>query len=154
MTRITSQPGAYVVTELTAAGVRTFFVGKDKSCSCGTPHGKCRHVKAVAEYLKTGGEQAPAALPQRVTPTPSAAPNVPATCPICGAAVQIQSVTGRYPLWRCQNSSEHYWQWRGDKVKAFLTQDHPNKAGAFYQQDPAARDAFLASHRLSYAAGV
>ena len=72
-------------------------------------------------------------------------------CPICGAPV-----TPTPYGWRCLASSGHYWRWRGEQsgVKAFLTQPHPNKQGAFYEQTPAERDAFLAQvHARMFANG-
>jgi len=70
----------------------------------------------------------------------------PDVCPICGAAVIAQA-----DHWRCTESAGHYWQYRGEQsgVKAFLTQPHPAKQGAFYEQSIDERDAFLeqVSHR-------
>ena len=73
--------GAYMVTETSPQfGLRVYFVDKEKRCTCAQPG--CRHVKAVAEYLKGGGERASAAslAPKNTSPSPV----VPATCPICG----------------------------------------------------------------------
>jgi hypothetical protein len=132
--------GAYMVTETSPEfGLRVYFVDKEKRCTCGQPD--CRHVQAVAKYLKGGGERAPAAslAPADVSP---ASPVVPATCPICGAAVKIEAGN---PVWRCTADRVHYWQWRGEHgVRAFLTGAHPAKAGAFYKQTVDEREAFLA----------
>jgi len=132
--------GAYMVTETSPEfGLRVYFVDKEKRCTCGQAH--CRHVRAVAEYLQGGGDQAPKADSAKVGEIPS--PAVPATCPICGAVVQYEAGN---PIWRCLADRAHYWQWRGERggVRAFLTGAHPAKRGAFYEQSVDEREAFLA----------
>jgi hypothetical protein len=132
--------GAYMVTETSPQfGLRVYFVDKGKRCTCGQPH--CRHVKAVAEYLKGGGERAAAASLAPVNASP-ASPVVPATCPICGAVVHYEAGSA---VWRCTADPAHYWRWRGERggVRAFLTGAHPAKAGAFYRQTLAERESFL-----------
>ncbi len=153
--KILVRPGMYLVTEaVRGIGLRTYAVGKDKTCSCGgTARRPCRHIKAVAAYLKKGGERAPEPRPAEpklsLPPAAAAAQAAPATCPICGGKVQVLDPFGAKPLWRCSNSNLHYWQWRGEQgVRAFLTsRDHPNKVGAFYRQSPQERAAFLAAAR-------
>jgi hypothetical protein len=149
--KILVRPGVYLVIEAVhGIGLRTYAVGKDKTCSCGgTARRPCRHIKAVAEYLKNGGERAPEPRPTKpkFSLPPTAA--VPTTCPVCGGEVQVLAPYGPKPLWRCLNSNLHYWQWRGEQgVRAFLTsRDHPNKVGAFYRQSLQERTAFLAAAR-------
>ena len=47
----------YVVWDTDDPNKRRFYVGKDKSCTCGCC--KCEHVAAVVDYLKKGGKRAP-----------------------------------------------------------------------------------------------
>ena len=161
---VTPKIGFYVVTTIDARGVHTHHVGKDKQCTCGgTAQRPCTHIQAVARYLREGGERASAVKepstklvlhqPTDDTTPPSATPAARSTfvCPICGAT----TVPTGYG-WRCRASSGHYWRWRGEQngVKAFLTQPHPNKQGAFYEQTPAEREAFLAQiHARMYRNG-
>ena len=129
--------GAYVVTE--TEHFRAFVVDKAKNCSCGGSANKqCRHINAVSKYLRRGGERAPEKR------TDTLLSSSPAVCPICGAVVQ-----GNVSFWRCSQDSSHYWQWRGERsgVKDFLTKPHPAKQGAFYEQSPSERMAFLAAHQ-------
>ena len=127
MYTITPQPGYYRVSD----HEQSYSVTKDKQCTCGgTATKPCAHIQAVAAYLREGGTRAPEAT---------------TTCPVCGALV-----TSTPYGWRCPTSPGHYWRWRGERsgMKAFLTQPHPNKQGAFYEQTDAERDAFLAqAHR-------
>jgi hypothetical protein len=64
-------------------------------------------------------------------------------CPICGAATE--PTDGSVDAWRCTEDSSHYWLWRGGKVRKYLTQAHPGKIGAYYDQTPEQREAFLAA---------
>jgi hypothetical protein len=131
--------GCYVVTQLNGHA-RLYTVGKDKTCSCGgSAERQCRHIKAVARYLQEGGERAPS----KVGRESSTSRAIPETCPICGGAITVKGVT-----WRCEEDVVHYWMWRGQKVRKFLTQPHPAKVGAFYEQTPEQRKAFLAATRL------
>jgi hypothetical protein len=146
-TTVIPQVGFYVVTTVDQWGIQTYQVGKDKRCTCGgSAKQPCRHVQAVARYLKAGGERAPE---KRVNgngngndsvPTPAV---VPATCPICEAPV-VPEGRGR---WRCPNEPAHYFHWRaelnGGAVRKFLTEPHPNKAGAYHTMSKEERDAFL-----------
>jgi hypothetical protein len=132
--------GAYLCTETAPTfGLRVHFVDKEKRCTCG--QARCRHVKAVAEYLKGGGGQAPKARLAEASESPSPA-SVPAACPICGCVVQYEAGSA---VWRCVADRSHYWQWRGEQggVAAFLTGRHPAKAGAFYEQSVEEREIFL-----------
>jgi len=126
---------------------RTHCVMQDKRCTCGgTAAQPCIHIQAVDAYLQQATPAVKEPSPQ-LTRTESTKP----VCPICGAPV-----TPTPYGWRCLASSGHYWRWRGEQsgVKAFLTQPHPNKQGAFYEQTPAERDAFLAQiHARMFANG-
>lgn len=117
--------------------VHDYRVTKDKRCTCGgTASHPCDHIQAVAVYLREGGPRASEST---------------SVCPLCGAPVTPTTYG-----WRCPTSPGHYWRWRGEQggVKAFLTQPHPAKQGAFYEQTPAERDAFLAqAQRRMYANG-
>ena len=111
---------------LTAAGLDVFKVTDQLQSACGggnaTP---CAHIEAVKAYRRLDGRE----------PLPS-----PESCPICGEQVWAQA-----DRWRCAASAGHYWRWRGEQsgVKAFLTEPHPAKQGAFYEQSIEERDAFL-----------
>jgi hypothetical protein len=148
LTLVVPQTGFYIVGTLDASGLQTEQVNKHKHCTCGgTGAEPCPHIQAVATYLKLGGDRAPAPEPEASEPTVE----LPEVCPICGGTVRPQ---GR--RWRCVNSSCHYWQHRGEQsgVKAFLTQPHPAKQGAFYEQSIEEREAFLEhTHRQLYANG-
>jgi hypothetical protein len=149
---VTPHIGFYEVLTLDQWGVRSHQVGKDKKCTCGgSAKHPCRHIKAVADYLKAGGERAPK---KRVNgngngsvPTPAV---VPATCPICETPV-VPEGRGR---WRCPTEPSHYFYWRaelnGGAVRKFLTGLHPNKVGAYHTMSKEERDAFLrqAVHRM------
>jgi len=150
--QVTSKPGMYVVTGVSPLGVQTHFVGKDRRCTCGGGP-NCRHVEAVADYLRRGGKRAPECHLAPASETPN--PMVPSACPICEGEVRVLDVSGARPLWRCLADSSHYWQWRGELsgVRAFLTGSHPNKVGAFYGQSPKQRSAFLAAARQRLFAG-
>jgi len=141
---ISTMPGGYIVLNSTPRkGIVTHIVGKDKRCSCGgTARRPCRHIGAVKAYLREGGDLAPeievADESQEIAPRTE-----PETCPICGSAVVVLDVG----FWRCLQDCSHYWQHRGERsgVKAFLTQSHPAKQGAFYAMSIEERDAFLAA---------
>jgi hypothetical protein len=127
-----------VITQDPDGRVRLHLVGKDKRCSCGgSPERRCGHIEAVAAYLRAGGKRAPVGSEvHRSGPTPTLA------CPICGEAAEP-----RGSIWRCSASAAHYWQWRGERnggaIHRFLTQAHPAKQGAFYEQTAEEREAFL-----------
>ncbi len=159
---VTPMIGFYVVTTIDAHGMHTHHVSKDKRCSCGgNAQRPCAHIQAVAQHLRQGGE--PAAAVKETQPKlvlqpptdgnkpPSSAPAAarPSVCVVCGAPTEPWG-----QLWRCRvGGSAHYWRWRGEQngVKAFLTQPHPAKQGAFYEQTPAEREAFLAqAHQRMY----
>jgi hypothetical protein len=81
-------------------------VSKEKCCSCyrGVD---CPAVKAVAAYLKEGGERAP-------DPPPGFFPVAPSACPICGKDTiydpPLDSREGGAG-WRCiAAGSRHYWE--------------------------------------------
>jgi hypothetical protein len=135
LTVILSQAGYYLVGTLTGTGLDAMKVTEDLRCACGgTSAIPCAHVEVVKCYLRLERKQAP---PVEVTPSHT---DLPEACPVCGAPVIPQA-----DHWRCSLSASHYWLWRGEHsgVKAFLTQPHPAKAGAFYEQTIAERDAFL-----------
>jgi hypothetical protein len=138
--KVNAMIGVYQVIETGPTfGLRAHFVDKERRCTCGQPG--CRHVQAVAEYLKGGGDRAPKAKLAKADESPCPA-SVPATCPICGCVVQYEAGSA---VWRCVADRAHYGQWRGEKggVAAFLTGPHPAKAGAFYTQTAGEREAFL-----------
>ena len=144
MTIVVPKTGYYIVGSLSATGLETEQVSKAKCCTCGgNGEMPCSHIQAVATYLKLGGDPAP--LPEQ----PKVALELPDACPICSSPVIAQA-----GHWRCIASAGHYWQWRGEQfgVKAFLTQAHPAKAGAFYEISIEERDAFLEqiSHRPTH----
>ena len=116
---------------------RAHCVMQGQRCTCGgTAAQPCVHIQAVIAYQRR--------KINRVSEGTT-------MCPICGAPVTPTDYG-----WRCEVSSGHYWRWRGEQsgVKAFLTQPHPNKQGAFYEQTPAERDAFLAQiHARMYRNG-
>jgi hypothetical protein len=148
---VTPKVGYYLVRTVGPQGVDTHLVGKDKHCTCGGhARRRCRHIRAVAEYLKAGGERAPKAdKGDRVQDSKPAterrkrSPEIPETCPVCGG--EIQPIGHR--AWRCVDDSAHYYQWRGElnggAIRKFLTQPHPAKQGAFYEMTEEERDAFL-----------
>lgn len=151
-TRVTPQIGFYEVCTIDQWGIQSHQVGKDKKCTCGgSAKRPCRHIQAVARYLKAGGERAPE---KRVNgngngslPSPTV---VPVTCPICDAPV-VPEGHGR---WRCPTAPSHYFKWRGElnggAIRRFLTQRHANKVGAYYEMSREERDAFIehASRRM------
>jgi hypothetical protein len=147
-TTVSVRTGCYVVTVIDRLlGLRTYSVDKQKRCSCGgTAKRPCRHIRAVAAYLRQGGRRAPEKDPMlRVRETtqgspPSGGP-APLTCPICGEPVETQGVG----FWRCPKDTSHYWRWRGEQtgIKSFLTGSHPAKRGAFYAMSLEERKAFL-----------
>jgi len=145
--RVATGPGKYLVSEACAAGVRVYEVGKDRACSCGRggAERECRHVEAVEEYLRAGGERAPRLLDEEPAQTPVA--QIPDACPICGAGVRIVDLGGARPVWRCAEDGSHYWQWRGERfgVKAFLTRPQRNKVVNW--RTPEQRATFLARAR-------
>ena len=143
MTEVTPQPGYYLVRLVGPQGIRTHLVGKDKMCTCGgSPRRRCRHIRAVKEYLQAGGEQAPDGSADHIRdskPTNS----TPEACPICGASLTKRN----NGYWRCSKDNTHYWQWRAEQnsgaIKKFLTQPHPVKRSPFYAMTEQERDAFL-----------
>jgi hypothetical protein len=143
MTTVTPKVGYYLVRLVGPQGVDTHLVGKDKHCSCGgNAERQCSHIRAVADYLKSGGHLAPAAGTAEVVHDSKPAhkrSGIPDVCPICGSGVTRLG----FDFWRCVTSSTHYWMCR-EKVRLFLTQPHPAKQGAFYQMTDQERKAFLA----------
>jgi len=135
-TTVSPKVGFYAVTTVDQRwGAQTRLVDKQKRCTCGgTAERPCRHIRAVANYLREGGERAeerpPTFRPHEDNPT----------CPICGRPVE------RRDPWRCPCDPSHYWQWRGETfgVRDFLTRPHPAKQGAFYEQTIEERETFLA----------
>ncbi len=131
---ILPKDGYFWVGALTPTGLRAFKVTEALQCACG--QASCSHIESVKSYLRLEGR----AVPEE------SGPDLPVSCPICGEAVRAAA-----DRWRCAASPGHYWQHRGEQsgVKAFLTQPHPAKQGAFYEQTIEEREAFLAqvSHR-------
>jgi hypothetical protein len=153
MTTVTPQVGYYLVRLVGPQGILTHLVDKQKHCSCGgNAKRQCSHIRAVTSYLKSGGERAPAAgTAEFVRDSKPADPRrgIPDVCPICGSGITRLG----FDFWRCVTSSAHYWMWRGEKVRLFLTQPHPTKVGAFYQMTQREREAFLAFVRRRLHAG-
>ena len=145
-TLVVPKIGHYVVRTLDEHGPHTEQVDKAKQCSCGGNGAQpCAHIRAVAAYLQLGGPVAP--KPEE----PSPVPELPEVCPICA-----RPVVASMNHWRCTASAGHYWRWRGEQsgVKAFLTQPHPAKQGAFYEQSNEERETFLQhAHQRLYANG-
>jgi hypothetical protein len=148
-TTVVPQIGFYVVTIIDQWGVQTHQVSKKKVCTCGgSARHPCRHIHAVARYLKAGGERAPE---RRVNGngngngkgTPPNPNTAPVTCPIC----EVPVVSEKHGRWRCPTEPSHYFHWRaelnGGAVRKFLTQPHPNKVGAYHTMSEQDRDAFL-----------
>jgi len=81
-------------------------VGKDQRCTC-EKGAACPAVKAVAEYLRNGGERAPD-LPAGFYPV------APQVCPICGASTTYLAELDsphRGAGWSCTTGGKsHYWQ--------------------------------------------
>jgi len=125
--------GYFWVGVLTPKGLDAVKVTDEPRCACGGSRDvPCSHIQAVRAYMRLEGGQVP-------EETGVVLPDV---CPICGASVIAQA-----DHWRCTASPGHYWQHRGEQsgVKAFLTQPHPAKHGAFYEQSIEEREAFLES---------
>jgi|GEM_PF-5122709 len=145
MFQVTPLNGYYIVrNQLT---LKSDYVTRQKNCTCGGSRAApCVHIVAVAQYLQNGGQRAtgwPTAAPLSKPPSPATTPaTLPAACPLCGAPVEPRPYG-----WRCQKAAGHYWAWRGEQfgVRKFLTQPHPAKAGAFYEQSEMERTAFLAN---------
>jgi hypothetical protein len=91
-------------------------VGKDRRCTCGMG-ADCPAVKAVAEYLRAGGERAPD-VPSGFFPV------APQACPICGAETYyVPDLTSRRrgAGWACVKGSEaHYWLAHVDSLRKSL----------------------------------
>ena len=89
------------------------YVGKDRRCTCGMG-ADCPAVKAVAEYLRAGGERAPD-VPSGYYPV------APQVCPICGAEtyyVPDLNSKHRGAGWACVKGSEaHYWLAHGNSLR-------------------------------------
>ena len=149
---VTAHIGCYAVRTSDSWGVQTYQVDKQKRCTCGcTGQRPCRHIRAVSDYLRNGGQRASEKHPPSpVHETPrSSTPTVPpVTCPLCNTPVERQ-ILGR---WRCPKNSSHYFKWRGDlnggAIRKFLTNRHPNKMGAFYKMSQEERNTFQAQAAL------
>ncbi len=151
---VTPCVGYYTVSAAYRQGVRTCRVFKDKRCTCGnsTAKRRCQHVRAVAKYLRAGGELAPAKRPPHKAREKRTLPSTPrpTTCPLCNTPVEREAL-GR---WRCPDNSSHYFLWRGEQgVRQFLTQPHPAKVGAYYDMSPDERKEFLEKAAQRMAAG-
>ena len=154
-TTVTPKVGYYLVRTVDADGIRTHLVGKDKHCTCGGHASRhCSHIRAVAAYLKAGGDRAPEGAggdsvhdSNPLTESSDKGEQMPEACPICGG--DVQPLDGL--AWRCVKDSSHYYQWRGERnggaIRKFLTQPHPAKQGAFYQLSAEEREAFLLQSR-------
>ena len=132
--------GIYLVTAMKYSIVNVFAVDKNKNCQCGGSKSKhCVHIRAIIDYIKSGGKRAEVAAPP---PPPDVREERLEMCPICNGPVSWDGT-----VWKCISDPIHYWKWRGESfgVKDFLTNpDHPSKQGAFYKQTEDERDAFLA----------
>ncbi len=137
---ILPQDNDYWVGSLTDTGLDALKVTQELQCACGGTVAKpCEHIRAVQCFRRLNGEEE------------SGVPEPLDVCPICGNPANTTQGG-----WRCTKSAGHYWQWRGEQggVKAFLTQPHPAKRGAFYEQSLEEREAFLEqAHRRLYANG-
>ena len=144
MNVILPRTGYYWVGTLTDTGLDALKVTYKLRCACGgTKENPCEHIRAVKSYRRLEGTPVSEAKPAKV--------ELPDCCPVCAAPV-----IPRAGHWRCTASPGHYWLWRGEQggVKAFLTQPHPAKQGAFYEQSIEEREAFLEqAHRRLYANG-
>ena len=148
MTEVTAKVGFYLVRTVDPEGVRTHLVGKDKHCTCGgSARRQCSHIRAVASYLKSGGDCAPSADSAeavRDSKPVREVSGIPDACPICDKPVKRLGTD----FWRCVDDAAHYWRWRGEQnggaIRKFLTQPHPAKQGAFYRMSDEQRRAFLA----------
>jgi hypothetical protein len=125
---VTPKTGYYLVCTVEEDVTSTHQVSKEKLCTCGGQADEpCPHIQAVSDYLRQGGHRA------ALSPT----------CPICSAPVKHLGPD----FWRCSQDNTHYWQWRGERnggaVRKFLTQPHPAKLGAFYEQTIEEREVFL-----------
>jgi hypothetical protein len=149
-TNVVPKTGYYLVRTVGPRGIDTHLVGKDKHCTCGGYAGRwCLHIRAVAAYLKAGGERAPEAdgddhvRDNKPSRTCGGSLKMPETCPICGAEIHCNGSRA----WRCVDDSSHYYQWRGDRnggaIRKFLTRPHPAKRGPFYRLSGEERHAFL-----------
>jgi hypothetical protein len=123
------------------------FVRKDRRCDCGRPD--CPAIRAVAHYLKAGGQRAPESNSTRNASSPPAF-----LCPICGAPAQ-GSLESRH--WRCPTDKLHFWSWFADRIKRardrYLAQsasDNERALRAWFTSPE--RDAWLDAHRLTYPA--
>lgn len=92
-----------------SANTRVHLVDKQRRCSCKLGTG-CPAVKAVAEYLKSGGQRAPDPLPP---------------CPICGAEIVMDHhFDGKYTLepgWLCTKGGLHHFLLaKGERIKEAL----------------------------------
>ena len=153
-TTVTPRIGCYVVSTAGPWGVRTYYVAKDKRCTCGgTARRPCPHIRAVTDYLREGGSRAPVMSEPHPRFRGHDDSTPPAACPICGAPVEVISPD----FWRCPQDATHYWQWRGERnggaVRKFLTRPHPAKQGAFYEQTAEERESFLAGAARQMHAG-
>jgi hypothetical protein len=150
-TTVVPKTGCYLVRTVDPQGIETHLVGKDKHCTCGSHAGRwCPHIRAVAAYLKAGGERAPEAdgddHVRDSKPSEDrdrSMEEILETCPVCGAKIHRSGLRG----WRCVDDSSHYYQWRGERhggaIRKFLTQPHPAKRGPFYRLSREERHAFL-----------
>jgi len=146
MTEVTPQVGYYYVQMVNSNRIRTHLVGKDKHCSCGgNAKRQCSHIRAVAEYLQSGGEPAPTSTTEFVHDSKPVKEihTFQKACPICGASLSNR----KNGFWRCVDDSSHYFQWRGEQngsaIRKFLTRPQPAKRGAFYAMTEQEREAFL-----------
>jgi hypothetical protein len=98
---------------------RYHHVGKDRKCTCGLG-AECPAVKAVVEYLRSGGERAPDA-PSGFFPV------APQACPICGAETYyVPSLNSRRrgAGWACAKGGEtHYWLAHAETLRKALAEN-------------------------------
>ena len=141
--QVTTVRGGYHVT----LNGKPHFVNKQRHCSCHKQN--CPAIRAVAAYLRAGGQRAPELAEGTKMPD--------RTCPICGAPA-----TGTTQQWRCTQSNEHYHRFRVNQIRAAAAQrlvwlkehDPYQYELAMFFMDDAARSAFLAAHALTYPASA
>jgi hypothetical protein len=92
-------------------------VGKDRRCTCGNG-ADCPAVRAVADYLRGGGERAPD-VPAGFFPV------VPQACPVCGAETYyVPDLTSRRrgAGWACVKGRQaHYWLAHVESLRRVLS---------------------------------
>ncbi len=128
-------------------GEAVHLVNKQRQCSCGRRN--CTAIRAVAAYLRAGGQRAPDNAAQTLREP---------GCPICGAP--IRGSLDR--LWTCTACRSHYHTWRVSRLRAsraayldWLKEHAPERFDLeMFLMDGRARESFLSAHALPYPAGA